>query len=755
MGLTTLRSGASAIGEDNVLQSVTDIVAASGVLSKAVGTSHFLIQAQATPDMTVKVKAGRAYLKGSTGNAYPIILDSDTSVSVGSNSSGSTRIDAVVLYLDKAASSDATASNVAKLAVVQGTTSAPSDNAIQTAVGVSNPFTRLANITVGSGVTSITTGNIADSRTTAKFQISDLAVQDGMYDLEEASASPSAPSAGFERLYSKTDKKLYRQTSDGIEHELIPRTENVLQNGNFINASTNGYGNLPDEWTNSSLANVIQGGFPEMTKQQLINLLGINDSDIQGLWNLNGNFTDLSSNGYNLTQSNGVSDVSDGLMSQAKNFVRTSSQVALNSSSPNLLITGSQTWFCLFKVASLTGNSMNMMGHGDSTPTNYGQLFVDVNNNIGFKLTGVTGGVLPTDVIAQVGKWYLAVGRYNATTGKFSVSVNGLNKDNPASGSHGISGTQAFAVGRIGNYNNEYFDGVVQCAGILSTALSDDQVKALWAFTNYRGIKVRRSGSNGYTYQNLPPDVVDRLRGKVLTLRAELYQEVASTAQIEIYDGSTATTSATDSTTGSWLEKSVTKAISPTATQIQIRLKHSTTDGNSWFKKAALFEGGHALPYTHSLYDWAKFPLLLQQNPPAVTSGYGFAGTNLLGYAEGTTNQNMSTSAADLTGLWLNITIPTGGRKVKVTAQAHWQNNTNTDSVGQINIVEDGSTVKTSTTPITSQGISTTGAPVTYTKFLSAGFHTWKVQGNKTTGTGTVILNVASNTVPFLMVELA
>ncbi len=752
MSLFTLRTGATAHPEDSVLQFTTDFIAVSGVVSRATGTTHFLVQAQASPDMTVKVKAGRAYIKGSSGNAYPIISDADTSVAISSNGSGSTRVDALVLYIDKSASANSDASNVAKLAIVQGTTSAPNDATVQAAVGASNPFLRLANISVGSGVTSITGGNITDTRTTAKFQLSDLAVQDGMYDLKEATSSPSAPAAGFERIYSKSDKKLYRQTSDAIEHELIPNTENVLQNGNFINASTNGYGGVPDEWANSSLASVIQGGFPELTKQQLIDLLGITNSDVQGFWNLNGNFTDLSSNGYNLTATNSPTDVSDGLMAQAKSFARSSSQYAINSSSPNLLITGSQTWFCLFKANSLPGN-MNMMGHGDSTPTNYAQLFVDVNNNIGFKLTGVTGGVLPSDVVVQAGKWYLAVGRYNSVTGKFSVTVNGIYKETPASGSHGVSGTQAFALARIGNYNNEYFDGVIQCAGVLSVALTDDQLKRLWAATTYKGVKIRRSTSNGYISQDLPPDMVERLRGKTLTLRGEMYQEVASAGQLEIYDG-TATTSSTDATTAAWLEKSVTKTISATATQIQIRLKHSTTDGNTWLRKTALFEGGQALPYEPSAYDWAKFPLLLLQSPSVVRDGYDFAG-NILAYLEGTGSQNMSGAAVDLNGLTAQIIIPSGGRRVRVTFQAHWQNNTNSDSVGQANLVEDGNTVRTVTTPITSGGISITGAASVYTKFLSAGLHTYKLQGNKTTGTGTVILNVAGNTTPFLLIELA
>jgi hypothetical protein len=178
MSLRTLRTGATAIPEDNVLQTITDMVAASGISSKASG-SHFTVQQQSTPDMTIKVKAGRAYIKEDSGNAYPVILDSDTSVAVGANSSGSTRIDSIVLYIDKAASANTDASNIAKLITVQGNASAPTDGAIQTAVSAGNPYLRLANVSVSNGATSIVTANITDKRVPVRFQLSDVSFYDG------------------------------------------------------------------------------------------------------------------------------------------------------------------------------------------------------------------------------------------------------------------------------------------------------------------------------------------------------------------------------------------------------------------------------------------------------------------------------------------------------------------------------------------------------------------------------------------------
>lgn len=163
--LYTLRTGASAHPEDSVLQQITDLISASGVTLLA---SHFLVAQQASPDMTVKVAVGRAFIKG-LGNAYPVRMDDSVSnVPISSNGSGNSRKDAVVLYIDISAGANTDASNVAKLIAVAGTPGAspvaPSDADILTALGATTPFLRLANVTVASGATTILTANILDMR---------------------------------------------------------------------------------------------------------------------------------------------------------------------------------------------------------------------------------------------------------------------------------------------------------------------------------------------------------------------------------------------------------------------------------------------------------------------------------------------------------------------------------------------------------------------------------------------------------------
>lgn len=402
---------------------------------------------------------------------------------------------------------------------------------------------------------------------------------------------------------------------------------NLLKNGNFINNSTNGYGGTPDDWTSSN-ANPVQGGIPALTKQNLIDILGVADGDIEGFWNLNGNFNDLSSNGYNLTASGSPTDSSDGLMAQAKDFESSSSQYA-NNAAANCRIAGSQTFFAFVKPESFASNG-RIIAVSDSTPTNYVTLILQTSGVIQMEVSGISGNA-NSDVVLQTGKWYMIVGVYDTSAGKVKIWVNGIKKENTVTGSH-TAGTGGLSIGRLGDYSAaaSYYDGLVQNAGVLSVALSDAQVKRLFAATMYSKQKIRRATTNAYLENELDTEVVQRLRGRTIAIRADLYQSTASTAQISIHqtmaDGTTdeSIISATDATTGSWLEKYATGTLEPDVVSVKVRIKHSTTDGNTWFRNVCLYEGSSLLPYDHSKNDWNRFPRLLRMDIPDILTGYQF-----------------------------------------------------------------------------------------------------------------------------------
>jgi len=185
MSLYTLRTGGTAHPEDSVLQQVTDQVTVAGV--RDANDTDFEVVENSPTGLSVLVSEGRAYVKKTTSNAYPVRNTADEALSITSNGSGNPRIDAVVLYIDLAATANTDSSNVATLVVVDGTPAAspvaPSDGDIATAIGSSNPFIRLADVTVASGATNILNANILDQRETYE---NSFAQQDEWVDLADA-----------------------------------------------------------------------------------------------------------------------------------------------------------------------------------------------------------------------------------------------------------------------------------------------------------------------------------------------------------------------------------------------------------------------------------------------------------------------------------------------------------------------------------------------------------------------------------------
>lgn len=207
----TLRSGATNHPEDSVLQHITDLVGLGGI----VGVDDLLVEQQSVANMSVKVAVGRAFIKGSSGNAYPVRNTASDDVTIGANSSGNPRIDAVVAYVDKDydASDPGDGSGVIVVDTVEGTPgaspSAPDDSAIATAIGSGNPFIRLANVTVASGASAITDAEIDDTR--PMFQLAAPTIQ-----MPELPSSPSTPASGYGVQFMDTNGRPCYIGDDGV-----------------------------------------------------------------------------------------------------------------------------------------------------------------------------------------------------------------------------------------------------------------------------------------------------------------------------------------------------------------------------------------------------------------------------------------------------------------------------------------------------------------------------------------------------------
>ena len=163
---TFIRNGETACDEKGLSNLAIAFMALSGIVSQ----NDYLVEAQGTPDNTVKVNPGRIYVKTTDGTMmYGAYLDSSQNVAISPNVSGVTRTDSIVVYFDLSVAPNADASNVAKFYDVTGPTDGsqdpPTNAQILAAIGSTNPYFILANVSVANGFTSINNGNITDKRT--------------------------------------------------------------------------------------------------------------------------------------------------------------------------------------------------------------------------------------------------------------------------------------------------------------------------------------------------------------------------------------------------------------------------------------------------------------------------------------------------------------------------------------------------------------------------------------------------------------
>lgn len=127
-------------------------------------TGGYAVNAQGTPNMTVAVSSGVAYVtatpSGQGSQKIRIYSTASENVTINANSSGSVRYDWIYIAVSaaNAAAPNLAGDNVGSL-VASRSTSLTSDNGTPPTFG-----TLIAVVTVANGATSITNGNIRDAR---------------------------------------------------------------------------------------------------------------------------------------------------------------------------------------------------------------------------------------------------------------------------------------------------------------------------------------------------------------------------------------------------------------------------------------------------------------------------------------------------------------------------------------------------------------------------------------------------------------
>lgn len=158
----TTSEEANALATDLFEEGITGSIGnTSGV---APSTGGFAANAQNTPDMTIMITPGVAYVSGTPASQDSQLLrvrmTDNENVSISANTTGVTKYDWVYISLDtnKMANPSVNADDVATF-VTSRSTSSSSDNGTPPTYGYC-----IAVITVANNATSITNGNIADKR---------------------------------------------------------------------------------------------------------------------------------------------------------------------------------------------------------------------------------------------------------------------------------------------------------------------------------------------------------------------------------------------------------------------------------------------------------------------------------------------------------------------------------------------------------------------------------------------------------------
>lgn len=151
----------------------------STLFSGGVATVASATSLQVTQDtgsnMSMKVAIGVGQIPYST-YAFPVGTDAIATVTGAASDPSNPRNSILVAYVDLSVVSSASNNNpgALKFLVVNGTAAAvpvdPTDPTIQTAVGGTNPFIKLARVVITTGATAITNAMITDLRTPITLQ---------------------------------------------------------------------------------------------------------------------------------------------------------------------------------------------------------------------------------------------------------------------------------------------------------------------------------------------------------------------------------------------------------------------------------------------------------------------------------------------------------------------------------------------------------------------------------------------------------
>lgn len=248
-------SGLGGATEGDLKGSVSDLLhnSAGGVADK--GGGHLLVKQNSPTAMSVLIDPGVGYIPNSAYTAldsdqikaWECVVTAQETLSIAANSSGSTRIDLICLYLDTGVVPNEFANNIATLVVVQGTPGAGQP-------ATPSNYLLLAVVTVVNGETAITNDEIDDQRTQVAIKamcLSEAPVNlwrqgaiNGNFDIWQRGTSFSAPASSDKTA----DRWLVTSVVDGGTNPTLTHSRQAQTPGDlygsmfFYRIATNGAG---------------------------------------------------------------------------------------------------------------------------------------------------------------------------------------------------------------------------------------------------------------------------------------------------------------------------------------------------------------------------------------------------------------------------------------------------------------------------------------------------------------------------------
>lgn len=197
---TTTSEEVNGVATDFATQGiVSSLTNTNGV---APATGGFAVNAQGTPDATVAVSSGTAYVTGTptsqSSQKFRVKNSASSNVTISANASGSTKYDWVYIKLDPTnLNTPNTAGDNAATLVTSRSSSSTSDDGTPPTYGYN-----IAVVTVANGFTTITNGNIRDTRTQTGMQASPTTSSSASWT--SLGYTPSTVTANGNRSYSLT-----------------------------------------------------------------------------------------------------------------------------------------------------------------------------------------------------------------------------------------------------------------------------------------------------------------------------------------------------------------------------------------------------------------------------------------------------------------------------------------------------------------------------------------------------------------------